>query len=346
MNTVSRKKCYEISFIRPILILLLVIYHAFIIYRGGWKEPQAYVPNQIYYWIATIAYSFMLEMFVFISGYVWAYSIFDRNRSQSFGDLVLSKIKRLIIPSIIFSILYIFLFKEWKQESPMLLLYDIINGVGHMWFLPMLFWCFIFSYLLYRTNINDTQKLILLLLVSIFSFVSLPLQLTNTLYYLFFFYAGFLCKKNCWMEKLRVNRTIVFSCWMTFVIIFVILTLLSNKLNLMNIENNLILKALVFVSVRIGRVIYASLGIFSMFVTALLYTKHFTLPQWYIKLGSYCFGIYLFQQFILQIIYYKTSLPSIVGAYWLPWIGFFVTLFLSYLLTKLSLNTTVGRRLM
>ena len=335
----------EISFIRPILILLLVIYHAFIIYRGGWKEPLAYVPNQTYYWIATAAYSFMLEMFVFISGYVWAYSIFDRNRSQSFGDLVLSKIKRLIIPSIIFSILYIFLFKEWKQESQMLLLYDIINGVGHMWFLPMLFWCFIFSYLLYRTNINDTQKLILLLLVSIFSFVSLPLQLTNTLYYLFFFYAGFLCKENCWMENLKVNMKIVILSWMLFTILFISLTLFSNKLQLINYENNMIFKAFLFVSIRVGRIIYASMGIFSMFVTALLYTKHFTLPQWYIKLGSYCFGIYLFQQFVLYYIYYYTPIPILVGALWLPWVGTVLALFLSLFFTWLLKKTTWGRNI-
>lgn len=63
----------EVSVIRPILIVLLVVYHSFIIYQGGWSEPDGFEPNRTYWWISKASYSFMLEAFVLISGYVFAY---------------------------------------------------------------------------------------------------------------------------------------------------------------------------------------------------------------------------------------------------------------------------------
>lgn len=78
----------EISVIRPILIVLLVVYHAFIIYRGGWVQPVGYQDNTTYWWIASSAYSFMLEMFVFISGYVWAFQIMERKQTHKIGSLI------------------------------------------------------------------------------------------------------------------------------------------------------------------------------------------------------------------------------------------------------------------
>ena len=59
----------EVAFIRPILIFLLVIYHAFDIYAGGWIQPEGYVDIPMYKDIAILSYSCMLETFVFISGY-------------------------------------------------------------------------------------------------------------------------------------------------------------------------------------------------------------------------------------------------------------------------------------
>lgn len=65
----------EVSVIRPILIILLVVYHSFIIYQGGWSEPVGFEPNETYWWISKASYSFMLEAFVLISGYVYAHQV-------------------------------------------------------------------------------------------------------------------------------------------------------------------------------------------------------------------------------------------------------------------------------
>lgn len=62
-----------------------------------------------------------------------------------------------------------------------------------------------------------------------------------------------------------------------------------------------------------------------------------------ITLSGYCYGVYIYQQFILQYLYYKTNIPMTVNEYALPWIGFAVTLCLSLTLCWLTLKTRFGR---
>ena len=45
---VKMKLVDEVAFIRPILILFLVVYHAFLIYGGGWAQPVGYVDIPLY----------------------------------------------------------------------------------------------------------------------------------------------------------------------------------------------------------------------------------------------------------------------------------------------------------
>lgn len=118
MADTTRQKLQEVLLIRPILIVLLVVYHAFIIYAGGWSQPDGFVPHEGYAWIARFSYSFMLEMFVFISGYVWAYQRLELNRQISFGKLVQQKSKRLLLPSVVFSIVYLLCFEIEGLTTP------------------------------------------------------------------------------------------------------------------------------------------------------------------------------------------------------------------------------------
>jgi len=50
-------------------------------------------------------------------------------------------------------------------------------------------------------------------------------------------------------------------------------------------------------------------------------------------ISNLCFGIYLFQQFILKILYYQTPFPEILGPILLPWVGFIVALLFFVLFT-------------
>ena len=101
----SKKILEEVAFIRPVLIVLLVLYHSFAPWCGAWDSFDGFSSNLLYKVIARVSYSFMLPMFVFISSYVWAFQREQLCRVDSFVLLFKKKFKRLYIPSLIFSVL-------------------------------------------------------------------------------------------------------------------------------------------------------------------------------------------------------------------------------------------------
>ena len=174
---------YEISFMRPILLVLLVSYHAFAPYCGAWQMPEGVESNIFYKWLGLFSRAFRLEAFVFVSGYIFALQIIKKNKFGSFIDLVKSKFIRLIIPCWVFGLFYWFLFRTTEITH-------VLTGVGHLWYLPTLFWCFFVGYLLYKRTYSPIRVWICLLILLMVSFVPLPFQLGRAMYYIFFFYMG------------------------------------------------------------------------------------------------------------------------------------------------------------
>ena len=91
------------------------------------------------------------------------------------------------------------------------------------------------------------------------------------------------------------------------------------------------------------QLVYAGLGVMVFYCSTVYYTQRCQLKPFTIKLAACCFGIYLFQQFVLQLLYYKTNFPVVVGPYGLPWCGFVIATAVSYLLSDLLLRTKIGR---
>ena len=97
--------------------------------------------------------------------------------------------------------------------------------------------------------------------------------------------------------------------------------------------------------IDISRMIYSSIGLAGLCVTVAMFEKKRTapLPQWIVKVGALCMGVYLFQQFILKGLYNYTRLPEMLGYYWLPWVGFIIALAGSLGLSYLIRLTKAGR---
>ena len=144
------KKCFDdIVILRFIVILWLIIYHSTAFFVGAWKVPFVYEFGEatyIYVWVARGAYAIMLEMFTFISGFLFASQIKD----YTFFSLLKKKCRRLIIPAIVWGIVYAFALNKVVFESGWQFFGELLNGVGHLWFLPMLFWCFIIGFVLFK----------------------------------------------------------------------------------------------------------------------------------------------------------------------------------------------------
>ena len=182
---------YEIDVARCLLIVLLVAFHAFAIYGGFWYRIEGIDEVRAYWWLDRVFYASLLEGFVFISGYVCGYQTKVRGtnwlRSRGF---LLRKLKRLGIPCVLFTVLYIVCFgpvptsaTDWAMA--------LISGRGHLWFLPMLFWCFLALWISERLRISPAVMLPLALTAALLSYPILPFQMSNAQFYFLFFYCGY-----------------------------------------------------------------------------------------------------------------------------------------------------------
>lgn len=337
----------DISIIRPICIFLLVVYHAFIIYQGGWEQPAGFRPIIAYWWISKASYAFMLELFVFISGYVFALTL--QKRETSFKQILISKLKRLLIPSIIFSIAYYFMFLYTGKFHVLNFIKTILSGAGHMWFLPMLFWVTLLCYAIDRMKyIPNWLKITGVGGLPILSILPIPFQINVALYYSLFFYLGILIfRKRTYIIFHFCNNLRPTILWGgVFCIAFIGGTIfIKDIIGFYTSDGSLVVKSAALIIQKYVMIIYVLSGIACTYLLTnySISAKNINLPSYIIELNKICFGIYLFQQFILKILYYNTSLPSIVGPYWLPWLGVFIALLLSISLTIASRQSRIGR---
>ena len=330
----------EVTLMRTILAILIVFMHSFTCYNGSWEQPAGYVDMPLYKWLARTSFAFTLESFVFLSGYLYAFQRITLQRTDGFWKLTINKLKRLILPSIIFSVLYFVLFFEYKGVGDAV--YSIINGCGHMWYLPMLFWCFVGGWFLEQVKIKDGWKMAFLVALNLLNVISLPLRISTAVTYLVYFYGGCLVYKHSDKIKNYITpRNLVFS-WVIFIILFAVFRPLPDILSVDSTCSNAH-KALMLVLCHVGQLIYASVGSAAFYMTAVYFTQHHQLYKNKKKISASCFGIYLFQQFVLQLLYYKTEFSMLVGPCWLPWCGFLITILVSFVVSSLFLKTKTGR---
>ena len=136
----------EVDINRVLSILLIVILHSLAFYTGAWAAPDDFQSVGLYKYLGKLCGSVAVPSFVFISGFLFRSQI--TTKKQDFASLIKKKAKRLLLPSVIFSILYVLLFNE--EIFSLSSLFDILNGAGHLWFLPMLFCSFCASFYLFR----------------------------------------------------------------------------------------------------------------------------------------------------------------------------------------------------
>ena len=106
----ERKTLNDVYVMRPIAIFLLVVWHSFIIYTGDWKEPVGFSPIESYWWLAKLSYTFMLELFVFVSGYV-------------LYGMVVYRVVRYFMVQLVFGVGYMFgIRKKLKNINKQILL--------------------------------------------------------------------------------------------------------------------------------------------------------------------------------------------------------------------------------
>lgn len=334
----------DVVLIRLLLIGLLIVYHAFAIHTHAWRPPyDAFIPIVAYDWFGMFSHSFRLEAMVFISGLLFGYNFRRKPEMFTFQTCVIKKAKRILLPCFIFGIIYYLMFYD-LSVSPLQIIYRILNGCGHLWFLPMIFWCFVLTY-----AINKILPLLICIKILPFLFLwnliniasLLPFGLGYLGSFFLYFYIGFCIKCN-WITLPPANNRNLLAALMLFIVFFLAFMFMRN--NWIG-ELAFMEKVLRHLINNVFRVILSLSAIFILYglankIKVIEYLEH---RPFLITLSGYCYGVYIYQQFILQVLYYKTSLPLLVNEYWLPWLATGITLVASLLLCHITLKFRLGR---
>ncbi len=348
----TKKLLQEVNIIRPIVIALLVFVHSFAIFGGSWEMPYGVEDIKLYQYLPFIISGFRIETIAFIAGYVFSYQSNDLGRTYLLSGIIKKKFVRLIIPCWIFGIVYALCF--YRAEPILKNIVAILNGIGHLWFLTMLFWCFIALFFIdkYYKQYSFKGKggIILFLCLSAASCIPIPVTiptmgLNRMPHFLFFTYLGYLfyINRNLIFDFLKNKYLLILTLYLIFVVLsFLVLPSLRLQQEPFSLSY-----IIIYASLKISQYFMAISGISFLYIIVMKFLKkkgdEYILPNYVIESNKLCYGVYVFHQFLLVYVYYHTLIPTYINSWLLPFISFITILSFSILLSKLFLMTKFGR---
>lgn len=216
MNTynkreVSQKILSNFRKIRVLGVLLVVLGHSVNVYTDFWNVFTSERSSLILLNLGKYIYSFHMPLFFFMSGGVFSYCYFEKNKNKMYSVLF-EKAKKLLIPFVFIGIFYMLPIRYFVglDEIFKMSVLKFLIGIktGHLWFLWALFNIFILMFILLK---YDYRKMILP--VYILNIISLKIpnyfMVANTLKFFLWFYIGFIfyLEKKIIYEKIKNQKS-------------------------------------------------------------------------------------------------------------------------------------------
>lgn len=181
----------------------------------------------------------------------------------------------------------------------------------------------------------------------------LPMQLDATSHYFVFFLGGYAIRKRNmfrFTEKLKCPSLWIILLCIVYLLMKMIVMILRNKYspdsNLITLGNDTLGSFVVFLIISIAKFICGFCGVAVLYLLVTRYiVNKVVLTPWLIKLSTYCYGVYIYHQFILLVIYYQLPVADYVHSMLVPWAATVFTILISLMFTKLTLQTRLGRYL-
>lgn len=322
--TRMKKLLPEITIIRPLIIFLLVVYHCLCVFTGGWVQPQGVEKIGAYWWLGKLISGFRIECIAFVGGYVMAYQFIERGKDQKFIPFLWKKVKRLLLPCVIFGLAFWMLFRfdgTWHWKS---MCYRLIGGVSHLWFLPMLFWNFMLMWLIAKWLQPEKRPWLagaLLVGLAVLSMLPNPRWYFGTSqvnHFLFYFYAGYVLW--CYVPKILPKLNLRVAAGLLFAL-YAALLLLRIKVAIPAHWSPWGIRMM-----RWGHICCGIGALYCFVMDFLRRTPDYQPRPWLLWSNNVCYGVYVFHMFFLQWLYYKSALPAMINSWLLPWVALVVTM--------------------
>ena len=323
----NTKRFDEISIMRVLAMTMIVAFHSMCFYNGRWVKVGAIT---IPFWtkVSTFLDVVDLNMFVFISGYLYGYLYIYRNKYRHPSEVIVNKAVRLLLPYCFWGIPMVIIW-PWNTWS------NFFHGVGHLWFLLMLFEVFTLTVILQLLNAQRFKFTLWRgIALTVFGYVVWYvlskyinpydfLCVTRTFYYFPAFMIGYLC------AKVRIGWLLPNWAYIGFpFVVFVLFVFVWYPLSLPN-EIIILVRTICAYIICIDLLIILSKSILSERSRAIIQ-----------KLEWLSMGLYIFNQMAMDIVFMTPVLHRwfelhwMIGPFILFLIGFFPPLLLSYVFNR------------
>lgn len=283
-------------FCKTILMLLVVMGHAIVFWRGSWYTGNPICSAKIFPFLSNWIGSFHTYSFVGFSGYIFYYMKYERGEYQTFRFFLKNKAKRLLIPYVFTSCVWIIpIMVCYLQYTTGEIFWQFIVGISpsQLWFLLMLFWVFVISWLLSDILVNTKWGSVILAILyagGVFGSHICPnfLQIWKACRYLPYFWVGM--KLRCGYSK--SVRKISGIIW---VLLYTLMVYAEKFVDTSSIAGKCMNELLLLLSHVFGVIMaYCVLQKAASFIP-------WEKSEWFRLMSRYSMPIYLFHQ---QIIYF------------------------------------------
>lgn len=323
-----KEKLQEVTFLRVLAVLMLVAWHSYCTYIcwGLADSPLNIFYTRLFRFLTPDAY---MPVFTFISGYLFYYLMVEKRKYVDFKEFLKNKINRLLIPYIVLG--FTINMTQIGRQNPLELL---VGTPNHLWYCLMLFYCFIACWLI-EMKLTSRYNIIAMCLSFLFvlvvgarNIIRTPLGLWMPIYYYGYFYMGFLVFKH--KEKIMI---VVKKYWYLLLAIYIISIIWSFNSHFL-LFTTLTFTLMLYV---IGTMVKNSRG------GVKLLESH-----WSKEIEKCSFGIYVFHQWIIWNVTRYPDMSCFMSEHYIlfPFLLYISVFILSYIMTKLSIQTKIGRYLL
>ena len=332
----AQQKLIDIAILRTFAIVCVVFFHVYgMMYANHFPASKDIYASMYFRVVQCGLINIAMPLFLFISGYLFVY-LLQKGKYSTFGDLLKNKVQRVLLPYFIFG--YIMLITTGRGFNPQPLVW---GAFWHLWFLPVLFWCFVIYWLVHRYlfKLKLYQGLVLLtvlLAVSLFPKLSFKFLCIGDLpIWLCWFYMGmFIFQYRKTIEHFFVRFRLIYICLAIYFFIQIAYPTEYMDLHWYSLLNQ---------CMEILAVWYI---IHNIHWEKLIITKYL------VGFSNYSYGIYIFHNWIALYLVSQTMQHMFPLASWaishtiiFPLIFFIVTMMISLGLSWLTLKTKVGKLL-
>lgn len=151
MENYAEKELRNCTFVKTILMLLVVFYHSILFWSGDWFTKDPAFESAVLSVLAKWMNSFHIYGFALVSGYIFYYLKYEKGRYQAFGPFVLNKAKRLLVPYVTVLLLWVLpvQYSFFRYNAGTIVKnYILAVNPNQLWFLLMLFNVFLLAWLL------------------------------------------------------------------------------------------------------------------------------------------------------------------------------------------------------